>query len=193
MQGLPFAGMVISEKVMSVRARKKLVMAKAFRPGAAVALVLLLVGAAYTRAWADSSPKDLFGVVFGDQHHDVSKVVVDRIDPWIMRVLGVSPHSFEVGQAIGDREAIIRDRRGIVEIEGQLRYTTIIQKGCYMTTYTAQNMPVAWAVSFYRDTEKVAAFYLDQSMCVSTGTALYAVDPQGMPAYLKRTFSFMNY
>lgn len=176
------------------KSAEKPVMALASRPRAAAVMALLLLGATFTPAWANSTPKNLLEAAFGDQQHsEVSKVVIDRVDPWIMRVLSPSPNGFELGQARGDREAIILDHQGIIEIEDKLRDTTIIQGGCYGTSYTPKYMPVSWAVFLYSDTAKVASFYLDWNNCISTGTALYEVVQVDLPAYLRRMFSFMNY
>lgn len=163
-----------------------------------VALVLVSESSALANG---SMPKNLYEAVFGSQAApQVTKVVVARIDPWIDRIVGPSPRSFESGQSRGDRQAIILDRSG--EIEDQLRGTRILSRseGCYgEPDFTAQVFPVSWAIFLYTGETgetKAASIYLAADgigNCVSTGTHLYNIDPQALAAYLKRTFSFMNY
>jgi hypothetical protein len=142
------------------------------------------------------TPRNLLEAIFGSTVPQVSRVVVARIDPWIDRVLGSSPHSFENGQSEGDLRAILDEPNCVYQIEDDLRGTNVIShsEGCHDATYDPQWLPVSWAILLFQGQTRVAEIYLTRdSLCASTGTHLYEVDPQGLGLDLKRQFSFMNF
>jgi hypothetical protein len=159
---------------------------------------IVLVGLVGTFATTGNSnpPANLLDALFGSNVPTVTRVVVARINPWINRMLTPSPHSFENGESVGDLRAILDDAGWIAQVEDDLRSTNIISntEGCRGKAADPESMYVSWAILFYDDQTRVAEAYItSDGLCASTGTHLYAVDPQGIARDLKRQFSFMNY
>jgi hypothetical protein len=165
--------------------------------GALCAFAMIIGGQSTAASGSGSLPSNLLEAALGNRDPEgVTRVVVARIDPWIDRIIGPTPRLFESGMIAGDRQAIITDRSGVVDMEDHLRWTRITShsEGCYGEKFTAQSLFVSWAVFLYSDEAKVASIYLDSDgLCASTGTHIYNVDPQELGAYLKRMFSFMNF
>jgi hypothetical protein len=124
----------------------------------------------------------------------VTKVAVERVDPWIARVLSPSPSAFASGQAQGDAQAMFTDLPGIESIISTLKNARIAKEGCYGATFTPQTFPVSWAVFLYNGDSRIASIYLtNNKLCASTGVQMYDVDPLALGVYLERAFSFMNF
>ena len=140
---------------------------------------------------------NLLGAALGapKQSPQITKVRIVRVDPWVARGLTPSPALFAKGQAVGDAEAIFEDSPGIGALITTLQNAKIpASEGCYGAAYTAQSMPVSWAVFLYNDDTQLASIYLTRDgLCASTGSHIYNVDPFALSIYLQRSFSFMNY
>jgi hypothetical protein len=161
--------------------------------------IVALTAVSATSAPQQTDPTNLLAAVFGaNAEPRIGKVMILRENPWIARVIGLSPHLFDEGTAgAGDSSATMTDSAGIDALENAMRATTV-SKGCYKTKFTARDLPVSWAIFFYRDrfrnASKIASLYLTlDGMCATEGKNLYFVDPQGISLYLKRNFSFMNF
>jgi hypothetical protein len=170
-------------------------------------LALLLSTAIAVPAQADQTgAKTLFDALFNGQlAPTVGKIVVYRVDPNIMRVVSISPGSFDRDKYPfqGDSQAMITGSASISEMLETLHTTPLPKKeGCYGTTFTTpKRFYVSWAVFFYGDqyqeesgNKRLATIFLTRDGdCVSTGTQVYQVDPQTLAQYLSRTFAFMNF
>lgn len=170
-----------------------------------IGLLLSISVAAPTQA-DQGRGKTLFDVAFSDQSApNIGKVVIYRVNPNIMRVLSISPGSFDREQYPfqGDSQAMVTDGASIAGMLAALHATPVPGKeGCYGTTFTkAQRFYVSWAIFFYGDqfqeeskNKRLATIFLTRDgSCVSTGTQVFQIDPRTLDRYLSRTFGFMNF
>jgi hypothetical protein len=161
----------------------------------AIILITAVLSPSHAMAQA-APPTNLLDAALGSvlTSPQVTKVVVERVDPWIARVISPSPSALTNGQAHGDAQATFTDLPGIGSVISTLRKAKIAEEGCYGAAFNAQTLPVSWAVFLYNDDSRIASIYLTRNeLCASTGVHMYDVDPFALGIYLERAFSFMNF
>jgi hypothetical protein len=137
-----------------------------------------------------------YAILFGSDTATIGRIVVQRESPWRQSKDRVTTQMFDAGTAdAGDASASIADARLVDRFMEQLRKTPA-SEGCYNANFSAQTLPVSWAVFFYKnagDQHRQAALYITKDgLCASDGSALYFIYPE-LSVYLERTFSFMNF